>query len=97
MAPDSRDFLNTLLGKTKLGREYIIEQAGSLSVTTSNWKYIAPGNGPAYNKLTNTELGNSKLPQLYNLKKDKGEKLNLADKYPDKVKELQAILDKNNK
>lgn len=93
-APDSRDFLNTLLGKTKLGREYIIEQAGSLSVTTSNWKYIAPGNGPAYNKLTNTELGNSKLPQLYNLKKDKGEKLNLADKYPDKVKELQAILDK---
>ena len=94
VAPDSRNYLTTLLGKTKIGREYVIEQAGSLSVSNSEWKYIAPGNGPAYNKLTNTELGNSKEPQLYNLKKDRGEKVNQVARYPEKVKSLQSILDK---
>jgi arylsulfatase A-like enzyme len=93
-APDSRNYLTTLLGKTKIGREYVVEQAGSLSVSNSEWKYIAPGNGPAYNKLTNTELGNSKEPQLYNLKKDRGEKVNQVARYPEKVKSLQSILDK---
>lgn len=93
-APDSRDQLNTLLGKDKKGRDYIIEHAGALSVSDSDWKYINPSNGRAYNPSTNTELGNSKEPQLYNLKEDRGEKNNLAKSNPDKVEELKAILEK---
>lgn len=92
-APDSRDQLNTLLGKTKKGREYIVEQAGSLSVSDGEWKYISPSNGGAYNRLTNTELGNSKEEQLYNLKQDIGEKNNLAAEYPEIVEKLKAILE----
>lgn len=95
-APDSKDALNTLLGKDKKGRDYIVEQAGSLSVSNGEWKYIRPGNGAAYNRLTNTELGNSKEIQLYNLKKDIGEKENLAARYPQKVEELKAILEEEN-
>ena len=38
------------------------------------------------------ESGNSPAPQLYNLKDDIGEKKNLADAYPDKVKELDQLL-----
>ena len=41
---------------------------------------------------TNTELGNDAVPQLYDLGKDPGERQNLAEQFPDKVKELQARL-----
>ncbi|MDL2256339.1 arylsulfatase [Parabacteroides sp. OttesenSCG-928-K15] len=93
-APDSRDQLNTLLGKDLKGRDYIVEQAGSLSISTSEWKYISPSNGSPYSRATNTETGNSKEPQLYNLRQDKGEKNNLAADNPAKVEELKAILEK---
>ena len=91
-ASDSRNNLNTLLGKAK-GRDYIIEQAGSLSVSDGNWKYIEPSDGPAYNKSTNTEMGNDKEPQLYNLKEDIGEKANVASANPQVVEKLKAILE----
>lgn len=93
-APDSQDYLSAFLGKDKKGRKYIIEQAGSMSVSDGTWKYIEPSNGAAYNSLTNTELGNNKQPQLYNLKKDIGEKNNLADKNPQKAASLKVILEK---
>lgn len=94
VAPDSRNQLDVFTGKTVKGRDYVIEQAGSLSVSTAEWKYISPSDGPAYNALTNTELGNNKEPQLYNLKQDIGEKKNLATENPEKVDELKAILEK---
>ena len=93
-APDSRDQLNTLLGKDKKGRDYIVEQAGALSISTNEWKYITPNNGRPYNALTNTELGNNKEPQLYNLHNDRGEKTNLAADNVAKVEELRTILEK---
>jgi arylsulfatase A len=45
-------------------------------------------------ELTNTETGNNAKPQLYDLSKDIGEKNNLADKYPAKVKAMAAELEK---
>jgi len=93
-APDSQDALFALLGSDAKGREYIVEQAGSLSVSNGEWKYIQPSNGDAYNELTNTELGNNEEEQLYNLKEDIGEKNNLATQHPEKVAELKALLEK---
>lgn len=93
-APDSQNQLDAWTGKTQKGRDYIIEQAGALSVSDGTWKYISPGNGSAYNRLTNTELGNHKEPQLYNLKQDIGEKNNLAEKHPETVEKLHSILEK---
>ena len=99
-APDSQNYLAAFLGKDLQGRNYLIESADILSILLNNWKYIVPSNGPAYSKLTNIELGNSKEPQLYNLAKDKGEKKNLASKKQKKVKTLHKILqsekEKNN-
>jgi len=91
-APDSDDMLSTLLGKTGQSRDFVVEQAGSLSIIQGNWKYIEPGNGPAYQANTDTELGNAPYPQLYDLSVDLGEKNNLAEKYPGKVKELASLL-----
>lgn len=94
VAPDSRNQLQTLLGKDRKGCDYIIEQAGSLSISDGRWKYIVPSKGKAYNKLTNTELGNSREIQLYNLKEDISETVNLASQYPEIVKRFEVILEK---
>lgn len=93
VAPDSRNQLDALLGRNVVGRDYIIESAGSLSVSTGQWKYISPNNGPAYNNLTNTELGNAKHEQLYNLSLDIGETDNIAAQHPEVVAEMKAILE----
>ena len=62
-----------------------------MSVTKNDWKYIEPHKGPKRN-LTGNELGNDSLPQLYYLKDDIGEKNDLSKQYPDKLKELAALL-----
>ena len=93
-AMDSEDMYSTLQGINNKGREIYVQHAYSLAIVKDNWKYIEPNDGPAYNSLTNTELGNAKGPQLYNLKEDKGELVNLASKYPNKVKELKTLLEK---
>jgi hypothetical protein len=43
---------------------------------------------------TNTELGNSPLDQLYNLKSDIGEKKNVTAEYPKILKRLKRQLEK---
>lgn len=96
-APDSQNMINAIKGKDKKGREYIIEHANTLSITVGDWKYIKPlpnAKGPGYAQSTNTEMGTDKIPQLYNLKKDIGEKSNLAEKHPEKTAELAAMLEK---
>ena len=95
-APDSEEILNALLGKTNKARSVLVKQGGALSIIKDGWKYITPNNGPANTnpQLTNIETGNLPLPQLYNLADDVGEKINLAEKYPERVKELAALLDK---
>lgn len=91
--PDTENMLDALLGKSKKGRNILVEQGlPSLAIVKDDWKYIAPDNGKAMDTLTNIELGNNPLPQLYNLRNDIGEKNNLAEKYPEKVKEMEALL-----
>lgn len=90
---DSQDYLDAFLGKDTKGRDYVIEFAGALSVSDGQWKYITPNNKPTYNKLTNTELGNSPEDQLYDLKEDIGEKKNVASEHPDIVAKLKQILE----
>lgn len=93
-APDSFNMLNTLLGKDKKGREWLVEQAGRLTIIKGDWKYIEPGPGAKIQINTNTETGNDPMPQLYNLKNDIGEKNNLAGQFPEIVKELSELLGK---
>jgi len=92
-ARDSKDVWSALTGKSPVGREYLVEHAGTLAILKDNWKYIEPNKGAAYNKLTDTELGNSSVPQLYDLSKDMGERNNLAEKESDKVNKLKMLLE----
>lgn len=93
-APDSYSMLNAILGKTKIGRKFIVQQSlnNTLSIVQDNWKFIEPSNGPKIQKTTNTELGNNPTAQLYDLKADIGEKINVADKFPEVVKRMAELL-----
>nr|WP_294901332.1 arylsulfatase [uncultured Pedobacter sp.] len=93
-APDSKNMLPVILGKSKIGRDHLVEQGlfKGLALIKGDWKYIAPSNGPAIMRDKNMETGNSKLPQLYNIKKDIGESTNLAPRYPEKAAELDELL-----
>jgi arylsulfatase A-like enzyme len=91
-APDSHDVMPALLGKSKTGRDHLVEQAGALSLRVGPWKYIEPGNGPKISANTNTELGNDKVDQLYNLADDLGETRNVAAQHPRRVNEMKVLL-----
>ena len=92
-APDSFNQLQTWLGKDNKGREYVMEQAGTLSVIEGNWKYIAPSNRDnPYNANTNTDTGTITQPQLFDLLNDIGERNNIAAEHPDKVEKLAALI-----
>jgi len=91
-AIDSQPLSAALLGRDDRGRGHLVEHAGTLAIVRGRWKYIAPSNGPAYAKLTDTELGNSPEPQLYDLHEDIGEQNNLAKTHPEIVRELEALL-----
>ena len=93
-APDSFNYINTLLGKSKTGREWLVEHAGRLTIIKGDWKLIEPGQGVKLNVNTNTETGNDPLPQLYNMKTDLGEKNNVAQENPAIVKDLTDLLQK---
>ena len=95
-APDSEALFATWMGKKKAGRDWLVLQnlQNNLSITDGNWKYIPAANGPAFNKHVNIEIGNSKEPQIYNLKKDAGEKNDLSAKEEKRMKKMSDQLDK---
>lgn len=92
--PDSKDFLNVLLGKSDQGRDYIILEATSrTALRKGDWIMIPPYKGPAINRHVNIELGNSDSYQLYNLREDVGQQNNLAKEKPEKLKEMIKLFE----
>jgi arylsulfatase A-like enzyme len=81
------------LGESKQGREHLIEHASQTSLRLGQWKYIPPSKGPKASANTGTETGNAAAGQLYNLATDLGERQNLADAQPDRVKEMDSFLE----
>lgn len=92
-AMDSENIIDALTGKSTKGRLVLVKQGGALSIIKGNWKYIEPTDGPSIYALVSIESGFLKTPQLYNLKEDIGEKNNLAETYPDIVKEMSLLLE----
>ncbi|MFC5193534.1 arylsulfatase [Algoriphagus aquatilis] len=88
--PDSENLLDTFLGKSQKGREsFILEATSRTALRSGDWAMIPPYNGPAVQNQVNIELGNSSDYQLYNLKDDPGQKNNLAQSNPEKLKEMK--------
>lgn len=99
-AEDSFSFYHLFDGNKKHNRPPVVHSNGGLeSIIYGNWKYI---NGKGPGGFTNRVMGKfpNILPrdeyngQLYNLSKDIGERNNLYNKKPRKVKELSDMLTK---
>ena len=92
-AIDSRNHLDTWLGKDNADRPWVIEQAlnHALSVRTKEWKYIEPSRGEAIMERESVETGYVMEPQLYHVASDYEQK-NVAKENPEIVYELQSIL-----
>jgi arylsulfatase A-like enzyme len=91
-APDSENLREALSGRSKQGREQLVEHAGVLSLRQGQWKYIDRRKGPAVVKNTNTETGRAPRPMLFDLANDPGERHDLAKKMPEKVAEMATAL-----
>jgi arylsulfatase A-like enzyme len=79
-APDSRDLLAALLEGSPDGRgELMVEGVqGKTVLRRGDWVYIHPCEGPAVDPHTRIELGNARVPQLYNLRADIGQRRDMA-------------------
>ena len=93
-APDSFDEMDVWLGKSLVSRQYIVQQStGTVSLVQDEWKYIVPSRALQYNPRTNIELGHDTIPQLYNLRNDPGEKINVAGDYPEILARLAGMIE----
>ncbi|WP_290794946.1 sulfatase family protein [Flavihumibacter sp. UBA7668] len=96
-AIDSEDQWAAFSGKTKQGRDWMLEEAYTLSIRNANWKYIAPHDQnkklPDFMANKGIESGVAHEPQLFDLSKDPGEVSNLATAEPVRVQEMQAKID----
>ena len=55
-------------------------------IRKGDWVYLP--------KTSNSKFKEGDVPELFNLKQDVGEADNLLQRYPDKVKELQELMQK---
>jgi len=94
-APDSRNYLPTILGSDQKGRDYVIGQSNThvLSVLTPQYRYIEPSNGPKMIQWgPKIETGNLPVPQLYDMTVSPYETNNVVAEHPDEVFRMQDIL-----
>ncbi len=97
---DSENHWKAWIGQTKKGRESMLEEAYTFALRVGPYKYIQPKNEKGFEwvKGKGIDAGLQSKPQLYLLKEDIGETLNIASENPEKVaefeKQLQSILNK---
>ena len=86
---DSQELLDVFTGKSNKGRTNLVIEANTKTAfRQGDWIMIPPYSGDPILEEVNIEMGNDKEFQLYNLKKDIGQKNNLAKTQPKKLKEL---------
>ena len=108
-AGDSQNMLPALLGRSKTGRESLVEEATVLAIVEGNWKLVdhaqRPGSGKHQSgaaespSAANAERFWAQKPlpaapiELYDLSHDPYERHNIADQHPEIVEKLRAKLE----
>lgn len=97
-AIDSQQQLDSWLGKSQQGREWLFKEAvPTVAIRKGPLKYIVPVKEKVdaghFIHEKGIETGESFDPQLYDLAQDIGERRNLAGQRPDSVAAMQAQID----
>lgn len=85
-ARDSRNMLLALLGKDRVGHEWMIVEAHGLALRQGDWKYME--------KQKYSWGGKRKPAKLFNLEKDPGETTDVIAQYPERAAEMGRMLKK---
>ena len=93
-APDSQNFMDSWLGKSDAGKDFMLEEGYTYAIRKGDWKYIKPTkiNGADWMKNKQIDSGHRIEKRLFNLKTDITETKNLATEHPDILKELEQKL-----
>ncbi|WP_299668349.1 sulfatase [uncultured Polaribacter sp.] len=94
---DGKSFTDIILENKKSQHDYFYYYAYThlQAVRDNEWKLVLPRpEKPKYMGWWARKIDAVDTIKLYNLKEDKEEQYNLANKYPEKVKELLAVIEK---
>jgi arylsulfatase A len=93
-APDSQNFMNSWLGKSDVGKEYMLEEGYTYALRKGDWKYIKPTKSKGQDWMKNKQIdsGHREEQRLFNLKTDVTESVNVATQNPKILKELEQKL-----
>lgn len=97
---DGESFRGVLLKneKSKHDRYYYYAYTHLQGVRNSQWKLVLPRTKkPGYMKWRGRKIDDVKEVQLFNLETDIEEQYNLAQQYPEKVKELMSLIEEGRK
>lgn len=95
-AADSRDCLDTWLGRDTVSRPFAVKLSANRNIVLRSgpWKYIpAHGGGAMIQWGPKIETGNSPAPQLYDMTRDAGEEHDCAREHPDIVARFDRLLE----
>lgn len=97
-AIDSENNLIPLLNHRKKGSRVFLEESYTTQIRQGKWKYIEPFSSskkiPTFMNNKGVEGGFEFFPQLFDLDADIAEQNNLAEKHPEKVKLMQAEIER---
>ncbi len=85
---EGTSLFNILEGNTDPERLLTFEHSGNPAIRVGDWKLVTH-KGPVFQE---TEFAEEASFQLYNIKEDRSETNDLAEKYPDKVEELKEAM-----
>ena len=95
-AVDSQNFMDSWLGKSNKGREFLLEESYTYGLRMGNWKYIKPKDNPVPNWIVQkfVDPGFRKEVQLFNLDEDPSESNNVYKSHPEIVEQMERKLEK---
>lgn len=91
--PDSFNGLPALTGRSRVGRDHLVQQSRGITIRKGTWKLV-PAGAEIRAAAGLPTLSSDNAVELYDLERDRGETRNVAAAHPEVVAELTALLER---
>lgn len=91
--PDSFNVLPALTGRSRVGRDHLVQQSRGITIRKGTWKLV-PAGAEIRAAAGLPTLSSDNAVELYDLERDRGETRNVAAAHPEVVAELTALLER---